>query len=167
MSSGLKKDKETLSGIQVVESNVAALRRIRLWKEHQAIHMPALTESALFEGMPDADDIENLESWEVILQFLLSLVAETREQLCSEALVKKELKLRKAAAHDALVELHSLLQKQWWLRSKKRKDVLGTGQKRNKKVNLAFSSLLERQHKYAERYRRNRRAVLSLFPGDK
>ena len=149
-----------------VETNIAISRRIRSWKDRQAIHMPALFESDVFEGIPDADNSESLDCWEVNLQFPSSLDVEARETFCSEALLKKELKLRKAGAHDSLVELRLLLQKRWWLKNKKKKDVIGTGQKRSKKLNLAIISILERQDKYIERYKRNRRAVLSLSPGD-
>ena len=163
-SKTIKIDKDTLLNTSAVEMNISVLRRIQAWKDRQVIHMPAILESASFEAMPEADEGSPLNCWEINLQLPSSFNVNDREQICSTSLVDKEIKLRKASLHDSLAELRSLLQKQWWLVNRKKRDALGLGQKSAAQFNTAICSIIDRQDKHVQRYRRSRNALLSLSP---
>ena len=126
--------------------------------------MPAILESTYFEAMPDADEGSSLDCWEINLQFPSSYDANVREEFCATSLVEKEIKLRKAAAYDSLAEIRSLLQKQWWLVNRKKRDALGSGQKSTTQFNTAIRSIIDRRDNHVERYRRCRIALLLLSP---
>ena len=160
---GLKEDKSTLLSTIAMEQNVNAIRRIRAWKQRQIIHMPALVDSETWEPMPEKDeDGAALNCWNIQLQFPSSFNSNSRSDYCSAKLVEKETRLRTAAAYDSLSQIRLLLQRKWWLIDTKKKDVLGTGQKRNTKSNAAIRSLEDRCKMHVERYRRNRAALISL-----
>ena len=161
---GLKADKITVLNTAATEQNADTIRQIRAWKDRQIIHMPGLVESNIWEPMPDKDEGHVAECWTIPLQFPSSLDAKKRKKYSSQTLVDKEIKLRTAVARDSLAQIRLLLQKEWWLLGRKKKHVLGSGQKRNIKANAALQSLAAQQAGFVERYRRNWEALSCLSP---
>ena len=68
-------DEDTVSHTTAEEQNINIMRCISGWKRSQIIHMPALSESDVWEGMPKKED-GVVNCWNINLQFPSSFGSE-------------------------------------------------------------------------------------------
>ncbi|KAL1671328.1 hypothetical protein EV122DRAFT_226759 [Schizophyllum commune] len=153
-----------LDGVAVLPMNVeglinnrrrALLEKIKPFNDLLKTHIPGAPSTASEEERDKAIDPEHLT-----ITMPSRLPADKRRVACAEGLPAKELKLRRAQAHDTIQQIRKKLHaKQYYIQY--RNSNL-TGQKQNTRARTLLATLQERIDLDAQAYRAARQAILDL-----
>ncbi|TFK81526.1 hypothetical protein K466DRAFT_501978 [Polyporus arcularius HHB13444] len=141
----------------LVERRHALRRRLVRFRELQAVYMPAAL-PVLAEDPAARLDVEQVEN--VRLGLPSDIADSHRSKVCSTRLQEIEARLREAQCRDALQDLRNKLHSLAHLYKYKKLNVRHQGA--NTRAHADLNKQEERKRRAAERYRRARRAKLSL-----
>lgn len=151
--------RSTLDEIDIAEQRLSLRRKIKRFREHQAVHMPSLAAHL------DAGALEISQTdWETCEQLSLflpsSLPLTTRSQVCSENLISTETDLRLAHLSEALDSLRLHLRTRVFANKFKIKNV--TGQRSNTRSRQWQKTIDKKVLASKRRYRFARAALYNL-----
>ncbi|KAH9899133.1 hypothetical protein C8Q73DRAFT_639748 [Cubamyces lactineus] len=141
----------------LLERRTALRRRIQKFRDLQAVYMPATL--PLLSQVPQArTDVEHIES--VRLGLPSDIATAHRAVVCSDDVIKLELRLREAQCRDSLQDVRNKLHTLDHLYKYKRANVRNQGPNTRAQAELAQQRV--RRDRAAARYRRARQARLNL-----
>jgi hypothetical protein len=151
----LRADATPLQASAVIERRNEVLKKLRQFRQWQAVYMPELDRLSATEDGLMAEDLL------VLLPSTLS--SDIRDQRCVAGLADVEQQLRLGAAHDHLNNTRRGLRTRGPLNHFKIKNV--TGVAANTQTQTTFRALNKRIKAAARRYNRARAALLLFEPG--
>ncbi|KAE9387407.1 hypothetical protein BT96DRAFT_837684, partial [Gymnopus androsaceus JB14] len=133
-------------------------------EELRAIYMPGLLQLLTDKQLPTAHESDSAPE-EAKIWFPSCLTAVERDRVCTEGLYDMEIRLRQARCYDALQGLRHTLRVKTRMLLFKHANI--RGQRDSGRSRDIIDGIHERAKGWAERYRRNRAALLTLLgPGN-
>ncbi|KAK7024168.1 hypothetical protein VNI00_016546 [Paramarasmius palmivorus] len=155
-----KRDPTMNQSAKLAEQRNALRHRLRTIKGVQPIYMPGLVQFLAQVGKEGVDEEEHSDPECFSIWLPSDIPKEKRSEVCSRDLVDKEATLQRARCHEALHALRHTLRIKSRMMYFKKTNV--RGQRESGRSREVINRVYSKARRFARRYRRARKAYLSL-----